>query len=103
MTLTLTDEVLQLFQDNELSAYQAYQSSLKDMVGDGGDLSTSWHDTADLRHDWRLAYADWKRALAATPCFHAAAERHNQAQRCDWCWMISTYIRLTTPKENDNE
>jgi hypothetical protein len=93
-----TPFVITFFQEREAAAYSAYQDSINAMVSDDTELLGVWHDASDMRTDWLSAYDDATKALDATPCQHTAAERSHEAQRCDWCWTISTYIRLTTPK-----
>lgn len=101
MTPTLYVEAQTFFQEREQSAYQAYLDKTKDLVDTW--TSEGWHDARELHEDWRDARRIMHKANAATPCTHTAAERAHEAQRCGWCWTISTYVRLTTPKENDDD
>ena len=98
---TLAQEARSFFQAREEAEHAAYQERVKNLTLDYSD--TGWFAAADMRRDWRQAYADWSRALAAVPCTHRLAERSHEAQRCEFCWMLSTYSRLSTPKENDND
>ena len=100
MTPTLYDEAITFFRKRERSAHAAYQERIKDMVDDF-DLEI-WHDAADSRGAWLNTHNAAVTAFNATPCQHTTAERSHEAQRCACCWIISTYIRLTT-KENDDE
>ena len=102
---TLSAEAREFFRKREDETYTLYNNCLKSMPGYASfkrDI-TPWNEAADLRQSWRLAHADWKRALATTPCTHRVAERSHEAQRCDWCWMLSTYSRLSTPKEDEDD
>ena len=100
MTPTLGQEAIEFFRTREDETHSTYIHFIYDVVDD--TTIEAWTTARDLRHEWQLAYADWKRAVVATPCTHRLAERAHEAQRCDWCWMLSTYSRLSTPKENED-
>ena len=101
---TLAQEAREFFREREDTTYKTYQNYLGSMVNASATCTVGeWHDAEDLRLDWELAHADWKRALATTPCTHRLVERQHTAQRCDYCWMISTYVRLSTPKEIEDD
>ena len=100
MTPTLTQEARTFFQEREDDTHTVYTNCLKYLAPD--DLPGFW-DCYELRREWQQAHADWKHALAATPCTHQPVERQHTAQRCDYCWMISTYVRLSTPKEIEDD
>ena len=98
---TLYDEALAWFQTRATDALSAYDQLIDDLVTDGWTYD-KWGTARDLHEDWRNARIDWARADKATPCTHTLAERSHEAQRCDWCWMLHTYSRLTQ-KENDGD
>ena len=100
---TLLQEAQQYLQARELSAYTAYKDSIDVIVSAGADLLTAWHDAADERTSWLGTDIDAVIAANATPCAHRISERAHHAQHCCCCWTISTYIRLTTPKENTDD
>lgn len=98
---SLLQEAQQYLQAREVESQSAYLDRINDMV-EGFRMST-WDDARDLNSDWNQAYDDLQRAEQATLCQHATAQRSHEAQRCGCCWTISTYIRLTTPKENTHD
>ena len=100
---TLLQEAQQYLQARELSAYTAYKDSIDVTVSDGADLLTAWHDAADLRTAWLSTHDAAATAANATPCAHRVSERAHHAQHCACCWTISTYIRLSEPKEINND
>ena len=99
LTPTLGQEAQEFFTTREDDTRVAYEEQINFLVEHW--TAGGWHKARDLREDWRNAHLDWKRALAATPCSHRLAERSHMAQRCNWCWLLSTYSRLQ--KENDND
>ena len=104
MTPTLGQEAQTFFQEREHYTHKVYTARLKTLAIDPYIKEPAmWHEARDLRHDWQLAYADWKRAMAATPCDHRVAERAHESQRCSWCWLISTYSRLSTQEIEDDD
>ena len=103
MTPTLLEEAQQHLQAREQSAYTAYKDSIDAMVSNGTDLLTAWHDAADDRTAWLNTHDAAMTAINATPCQHTTAQRSHEAQRCACCWTISTYIRVSEPKENDDD
>ena len=102
MTPSLLQEALTYLNQRALDALAAYDISMQLIVNDGWTL-TKWHTVEDLNNAWIAARIDAGRAAKAEPCQHTTAQRSHEAQRCQCCWTISTYIRLSEPKENDNE
>ena len=101
MTPTLYDEALTYLRQRETSTYSAYDAVIKQLVANW--TLDDWHLARDLHEVWRHARIDAARADKAQPCTHTTAERSHEAQRCGCCWTISTYIRLSEPKENDDD
>ena len=95
---TLSMEVREFFREREDNTYYEYQSYLRNLLP--SDIQ-GWHEARDLRHIWQQAHADWKRSLAAVPCTHRLVERQHTAQRCEYCWMLSTYSRSQEEIDDD--
>ena len=98
---TPLQEAQAYLQARELSAYTAYKDSIDVIVSAGADQLTAWHDAADQRTAWLGTNNDAVTAANATPCAHRISERAHHAQHCCCCWTISTYVRLSEPKESE--
>lgn len=102
MTRT-TPEFLTFFGKREIKAHDVYMDCLGDLVDNYSDAG--WHEARELRfaRDYATALLDAATHACLTgPCTHTLPERSHEAQRCSWCWMMTTYSRLSTPKENED-
>ena len=102
--MTPSLEALTFFRVREDTAYKTYQDYINCLAANPVDIA-SWHTARELRHAWELALADWKRAISANyfgPCRHQLHERAHEAQRCEYCHMMSMYSRLSSCEVDDD-